>query len=72
VSVVKTVRSTMLLPTYERSLEQGVTGRSDQWPASAPSRRPNTDGESNRGTHHQSIDPVRSTSAAEEQSDRKP
>jgi hypothetical protein len=40
-------------------------------PASGSSRRPNSDGESKRGAHHQSIEPPRSTSAAEWQSDKK-
>jgi hypothetical protein len=44
-------------------------GRIDQWPASGSRRRPKTDGESNRGTHHQSTEPPRSISTAEWQSD---
>ena len=37
----------------------------DQCPASAPMSRPKTDGESNLGTHSQSIEPSRVVKAAE-------
>lgn len=55
------------------ALDVEVFGRTDtQWPASGSRRRPNTDGESNRGTHHQSTEPRRSISAADWQSDTNP
>ena len=45
------------------------TGLSDQCPCvSSPRMRANSEAESNRGMHNQSIDPVRPTSAADRQS----
>jgi hypothetical protein len=54
------------------ALQKSPTGRSAQCPACGSSRRPKTDGESKRGTHHQSIEAERSTSAQDWQSDTNP
>jgi hypothetical protein len=70
-AVRNSVRSTNVSSRYCRDDVKLSTGRRVQCPALGSRRRPNTDGESKRGTHHQSIEHVRSTRAADVQSERK-
>lgn len=71
-AVRKTVRRTRVPATSARVVSKSSVGRIDQCPAAGSRRRANTDGASKRSGHHQSIDPARSTSAADWQSDRRP
>ena len=49
----------------------GSVGRTDQCPAAGSRSRPSTAGESNRGAHNQSTEPLQLTSAAVRRSDRR-
>ena len=65
VGVVKVVSSTRVRSTYLRLLVHSPLGAMRQWPASGPSSRPNTEGESKRGKPNHSIDPSVSIKAHE-------
>ena len=66
------VSTTSVPGRYRRSVVNDSTGRIDQCPASGSSIRAKSAGLSNRGRQSQSIDPWRSTSAAELQSASRP
>ena len=69
---MKVVSSTSVPGRYRRSVVNGSAGRIDQCPASGSRIRENRAGLSKRGRQSQSIDPYRSTRAAELQSDSRP
>ena len=65
VDVVNVVSSTSVRSTYRRVLVHSPLGAIRQCPASGPSSRPNTDGESKRGKASHSTDPAVSIKAHE-------
>jgi len=69
VAVRKVVSRAIVWSRYRRATSAWPAGRTEKWPASSSSSRPNTLGASKRGKHSQSTDPARLTSAAERQSD---